>query len=677
MENSIRVTLESTIRRVQSAISTTIQKSQTLWKTLRDRCTTYHNSMFAFDDLVVEDIDSFTLYLQRRFFQIKHSIDIVYVLLNYAFMIEQPALTTRVLFCFLMLLNISLIVWILPNVKLSNVKMVGILDLALQYVLGMFFYNHHYYQQVISNSGTFLSLSFFFTNIPINLLLAVYFSIQNTLIVWGHAASKSSVQLYVIVALIYLMFYFLCFCVSQGYHILIREYSRRFDSARIQAQTEMRNKSMFVASVSHDLKNPISSILGLIDLLKASKSLSQEDKGALVTASYSCKILLYLIGNITDVSKIDAGKFDIDRVPMNIMEEVNKVLEIESELSKQKRVQLYKVVLTPLPGTVYGDPMRFAQTLINLIGNAIKFTSHGYVAMVFRWASNVDEAQNYEYMNEKDNGEGWFIPPEEFFLTRKSTMWKTIIEEQDEMPEQKRRHRFTENPVKMPKYVDIGVEMDESVQERMTKYETIPARKQGFQPGSVLVTQPMRIPSQKRAETISMALSTMRAHADEPPPPQIRSGDNIRTYRMLPSSSFFPKTEMEIGAKEDEISEDGILVTDIIDTGPGMSKEEIQRLFQPFSQANSEVKRQFGGTGLGLWITKQLISLMSGLIQVSSQQKKGTRFRVIMPFKIAKDKDMSPSNSGSDTSKEIKLIVTLPVTYFLEQRIRRAGRDEQ
>jgi len=82
--------------------------------------------------------------------------------------------------------------------------------------------------------------------------------------------------------------------------------------------------------------------------------------------------------------------------------------------------------------------------------------------------------------------------------------------------------------------------------------------------------------------------------------------------------------------------ESGILVIDVIDTGPGMTPKETERLFKPFSQANSTIKSKYGGTGLGLWIAKQLIQQMSGCIEVHSVPSKGTRFRISLPLKIVR-----------------------------------------
>jgi signal transduction histidine kinase len=80
----------------------------------------------------------------------------------------------------------------------------------------------------------------------------------------------------------------------------------------------------------------------------------------------------------------------------------------------------------------------------------------------------------------------------------------------------------------------------------------------------------------------------------------------------------------------------GTLVLQIFDTGIGISKSFIHRLFQPFGQANKEIQKTFGGTGLGLWISKIIVELMGGTIQVESEEGKGTRFTIRLNLKVAK-----------------------------------------
>ncbi len=107
----------------------------------------------------------------------------------------------------------------------------------------------------------------------------------------------------------------------------------------------------------------------------------------------------------------------------------------------------------------------------------------------------------------------------------------------------------------------------------------------------------------------------------------------------------------EVDSTPREIKGDsGLLVVNIIDTGIGLAPEEQTRLFKPFNQANSSVKSKYGGTGLGLWITKQLVYLMSGFIELRSQPQKGTRFTITLPFKIIRNEE--PCSPRTDDTKD-------------------------
>jgi signal transduction histidine kinase len=376
---------------------------------------------------------------------------------------------------------------------------------------------------------------------------------------------------------------------------------------------------MYVSCVTHDLKNPLNSILGTIDFLKNSPSfLQEEDKNMLLTASYSGQILLYLIGNILDAAKIGAGRFDVDRIPMNIAEEIIKISKIEQEIAKPKGINLHKKILNPLPKLVFGDPMRFTQILINIIGNAIKFTTLGYVAIVARWAKDAQEAKE-GYIDHKlkiaKNESEAVIPQEDFFQNdigakkagaRILTPRPSIIRKEGD---------FSPSDTLED---DINENLEETVQDRLQRYHP---NFGGLSKGVYQTTELppiITINSEKKEKRCSIDNENQRGYTEE------ISSTNISSYH----SGIF--------------GDSGFLVIEIMDTGPGMTLEEQKKLFQPFAQANSAVKRKFGGTGLGLWITKQLVNLMCGLIEVHSKPRVGTVFQITIPFKVVETEESSP-----------------------------------
>jgi len=612
---------------------------------LNEKAVQFYQSIYNVDNLIVEDSKGFSCYLIRKFFQLKYFLDILSLILSFMFLNERVSIFDRCLFCLAVLLNFIKIIWIIPGISCHNLKVSATIDLLLTYIFSRYWYYPYLIIAVVANSITFLTFTFYHQRTCMNLIVAFIISVHNSYIAVQNTVPNGFKTDYPTCITTFFVFYLLCFFISKSYHMVISVYIKKFDEARLQAQNEMKNKSMFVASISHDLKNPINSILGSIDLLQTSQNLTDEDHKELLTVSYSCKILLYLIGNIIDVSKIESGKFDIDWIPMNIAEETNKVVEIEAELSKKKGLPLHKIILSPLPPSVYGDSMRFVQVLINLIGNAIKFTSKGYVAMVLRWANNVEDAKTHEYIKDP-NGNPIIIPPETFFKGELPPNSPHHIGSKEQLFIKTHRRKLTEEIQKSPCGADVGEEFSEAVHIRMEKYETL-----------------IKNNSPRHAETVESP--TLRGF-----PKVITTSINLvgSHIKSSKSSANIPKMENQstiepaISDLQQQIKEtnyvfdDGLLVVDIIDTGVGMTEEECGKLFQPFSQANSGIKRQFGGTGLGLWITKQLLMLMNGVIEVQSIIRKGTRFRVIIPFKITHEssKEFTPKNLvGNIPIKEV------------------------
>jgi len=243
-------------------------------------------------------------------------------------------------------------------------------------------------------------------------------------------------------------------------------------TARLQVQEELRRaktaaesanqaKSEFLANMSHEIRTPMTAILGYCDLLLDSGT-EEERQSSLQTIRRNGEHLLAIINDILDLSRIETGRATVERVvcsPAQVLHEVTDLLEIRAAA---KGITLRTEFAGPIPTGITNDPTKLRQILINLVGNAIKFTERGEVRVVVRTAA-----------------------------------W----------------HDGT------------------------------------------------------------------------------------------------PRLEFEI-----------------VDTGIGLSHEQITRLFRPFSQGDSSMSRRFGGTGLGLSISQKLASLMGGSIAVKSELGKGSTF---------------------------------------------------
>jgi two-component system sensor histidine kinase/response regulator len=255
------------------------------------------------------------------------------------------------------------------------------------------------------------------------------------------------------------------------------EAKHQAEAAKSEAETANQIKDEFLANMSHEIRTPMNAIIGLSHLcLQTAMSSKQQDY--LKKINGSAKSLLRILNDILDISKIEAGKMEIEHITFELEEVMGNVATIVGNRAHEKKLEFLMQTAPDVPPLLVGDPLRLSQVLINLAGNAVKFTQHGEVTV-------------------------------------------------------------------------------RVVRARETK---------------------------------------------------------------------------------DEI----VLRFTVIDTGIGMSQQEIDKLFQPFTQADSSTTRKFGGTGLGLTISKRLVEMMGGRIWVESNPGYGSRFIFVARFqKPAKQLDYS------------------------------------
>jgi two-component system sensor histidine kinase EvgS len=231
-------------------------------------------------------------------------------------------------------------------------------------------------------------------------------------------------------------------------------------------------KSEFLANMSHEIRTPMNGVVGMIDILQQT-DLSPPQQRMLNTIAQSSMALLGILNDILDYSKIEAGKLAVESIPTPIGELVQDAVQLLVHAAQAKSIALRVEVDAAVPPWLYLDPTRVRQVLLNLLGNAIKFT-----------------------------------------------------------------------------------------------------------PG--------------HSETASWVRMQVLVHTTE--------------------------------------GHDPLLVLRVSDNGIGMSADVVERLFQPFTQADASTSRQFGGTGLGLSISQRLVELMGGRIRVSSAPGQGAEFSVELPF---------------------------------------------
>ncbi len=233
------------------------------------------------------------------------------------------------------------------------------------------------------------------------------------------------------------------------------------------AEQTAQLKQQFMANMSHEIRTPMNAIVGMTSLLMSKNPLPEQMK-YLKAIQQSADNLLVIINDILDLSKIEAGKIVIEQTDFSLREVTNSVRDMLMFKAEEKGLQFKVNVEEEIPVRVIGDPTRINQVLINLAGNALKFTEKGYIEV--------------------------------------------------------------------------------------------------------------RVTIQKKAE-----------------------------------KKYWLKFE-------------------VIDTGIGISPDYVSKIFESFTQAGTDVARKFGGTGLGLTISKQLVELMGGEIGVTSELGKGTTFFAIIPL---------------------------------------------
>ncbi|CDW75347.1 histidine kinase [Stylonychia lemnae] len=154
-------------------------------------------------------------------------------------------------------------------------------------------------------------------------------------------------------------------------------------------------KELFQAAMIHELRQPLNSVIGGVELLSNSKCLSIDDKKNVQIAQYSANILMNLIGNILDIAKFEANKVELDLQYTLIKQTFKSIIELVEFKSNEKKLQLQYYFAPEVPDYVYLDNPRFTQIILNLISNAVKFTQKGFVRVIVNFIPELNnEDQN-------------------------------------------------------------------------------------------------------------------------------------------------------------------------------------------------------------------------------------------------------------------------------------------
>ncbi|THJ20248.1 MAG: response regulator [Nitrospira sp. CG24D] len=151
-------------------------------------------------------------------------------------------------------------------------------------------------------------------------------------------------------------------------------------TAKDAAEAASQAKSQFLANMSHEIRTPMNGVLGMAELLLNSP-LTEKQRHLAGSVHRSGTALLGIINDILDFSKIEAGKLELERVEFGLRDTIEEAVELFAEPAGKKEVELTCYIPNDIPDNVLGDPVRLRQILLNLVGNAVKFTPGGDVAV--------------------------------------------------------------------------------------------------------------------------------------------------------------------------------------------------------------------------------------------------------------------------------------------------------
>ena len=346
-------------------------------------------------------------------------------------------------------------------------------------------------------------------------------------------------------------------------------------------ETSLKANETFLLSVSHELRNPLNAVLGNIDLALMNESINCAIKGFIQNAKSSGEMLVHLINNLLDFGKLEYSSLETSANPTKTLAFMEKVWSSIKILIQKKGLEGKIYLDKNLPERLCFDNHRLMQIIFNLVGNAAKFTDKGTISIIFSWIKNKDNFSMESHLT-----------PNIFFR-------HSIFNLKQEKLDIDVKSNDDQNL-----NINIGTYDDQinlSMEELPTKFkEEFNGKFRNY-----ICTSEFQ------------SLSTVEAK------------NKYYEFNNNYSSSSNPRSKL-ISPITNTVEKKGYLKIEVQDSGCGMAKDDIGKIFKKFTQVglNNEYKKI--GSGLGLWITKNLCISMNGDIKAFSDIGKGSTFIIIV-----------------------------------------------